>query len=716
MINDLEKYALTPSVLARMKGREFKLLSRTWKTWRPPLKMTISEWADEYRRMPMGVTSEPGRYSSTRLPWCKFIMDTIGARTYRDNILVGAAQVMAKTEMLNNIIGYYIHADPSPILVKYPTKESGEAWSKAKFSPMVDVTPVLRAIIGDSKSRDSGNTITNKKYAGGGLTVIGANSPSGMRQRSKRIVIQDEIDADQHSAGKEGDPTTLADKRAEAYSDAVKVKASTPTIAGQSRSWKMLENSTFHEWWVKPECCGQHQTLKRGCVKWPKTKTEEGKEVFHLDQCYIQCEHCGAHWDDLDRQRAIMAGEPRARNPESKIFGFHINGFYKLIGGKDQFSSMLEEFAVGFLDAVKAGAEALKVWTNTFMAECWEEEYEKLDEKAIIARAEEYDPDALLPDGVLRVEGAADVQADRIEAELIGYGEGEETWGLGYAVFMGDPSQLGDQCWKDLDQFIARSFKHPAGVTMTAKSFFVDSGTKQDEVLKFTGPRKARGVFACKGLNVVGKVIPILPRKPSINNKRKIPQWMVGVTSAKTVIYGRIMLPVPGAGSMHYPKGHGYDARYFRQLTTERRIQRYSQGRAYYIFESGDRRNEPLDIRVYALAAHRRVLFDAEKLKAELAMKNNPNEEAPEQDDEGQGESANPATVEASERVGPRAGNLTFERAPVDKPSQVVATSPAVIIDSKPAKVTSGWRLAPYVPVSQRGGTSGSGEAILKRD
>jgi phage terminase large subunit GpA-like protein len=154
---------------------------------------------------------------------------------------------------------------------------------------------------------------------------------------------------------------------------------------------------------------------------------------------------------------------------------------------------------------------------------------------------------------------------------------------------------------------------------MVATSFFVDSGAKQDRVFQFTAPRKARGIFASKGYNSPAKPIPILPRKPSTNNKRKIPQWIVGVTAAKTVIYDRIMLPVPGPRSMHFPKGYGYDARFFRQLTSEKRRLRYSHGKPYYIYEAGDRRNEPLDIRVYALAAHRRVLFDAVKLKAELA-------------------------------------------------------------------------------------------------
>ena len=690
MITEPEKYELTASVLARMKGREVKLLAKAWKTWRPPLKLTISQWADEFRRMPMGVTSEPGRYSSERLPWCKFILDTIGGRTYRDTILVGAAQVMGKTEILLSVCGYYIHADPSPILVKYPTKESGEAWSKAKFTPMVDATPVLREIIGDSKSRDGGNTITNKKFAGGGLTVIGANSPSGMRQRSKRVILQDEIDADEHSAGVEGDPVTLADKRSGAFADAVLVKASTPTIAGQSRSWKLLENSTFHEWHVVPDCCGKSQVLKMSCLKWEKTKGDKGKDIHHPETAKYFCEHCGVAWDDLDRQRAIMAGKPIARNPAAKTFGFHLSGLYKLIGGNTNYSSMLEEFVADFLEATKGGPETLKVWKNTFAAECWEEEFEKLDEKAALARAEDYAPDVVLPKGVLRIEGAADVQGDRIEAELIGYGEGEETWGLGYHVFHGDTAQLSSQCWADLDKLIATTLKHAGGATMAVKSFFVDSGTKQDEVLKFTGPRKARGVFACKGYNSAGKVIPILGRKASINNKRKVPQWIIGVTSAKTVIYGRIMLPVPGAGSMHFPKGYGYDARYFKQLTSERRYQRYSHGRAYYIYEAGDRRNEPLDIRVYALAAHRRVLFDAATLRAELAT---PVSAATETAPKTEAERSNlPADV------GPKAQGLVFESAPLDKPTGNAG----------------GFKLPDYVLMSQREGGENKGASIFK--
>lgn len=686
-------YKMPRSLKQRMRFKEYRLLKKAWAVWRPPLAMSISEWSREFRRMPAGVTSEPGRYDPDRLPWCRFILDTIGARTYQDCVLVGAAQVMGKTEILNSVVGFFVHAEPSPILVKYPTKESAEAWSKSKLDPMIQATPALKELFGEVRARDSGNTMTEKRFPGGSITMIGANSPSGMRQRSKKIVIQDEIDADEHSAGVEGDPVSLADKRAESYGDRVLVKASTPTIAGVSRCWKLLENSTFHEWWVKCPHCGEYHVLSMANLKWPKTMTEDGKKVaeHHVADAYYECPHCAAKWDDLDRQRAIMAGQARARNPKSRRFGFHVGGFYKLIGGSQSHHSMLHEFAEAFLDQAAAGPEEKKVYRNTFEAMPWEDTFEKLDERAVLARAENYDPAAMLPAGVLRIAGAADVQHDRIEAELVGYGEGEETWGLGYAVFHGDTSKPGGP-WDDLDKFRAKVFAHPSGKALGCAAFFVDSGNQQDRVIAYTAPRRSLGVYACKGKNVPGKQDPILPRKPSVNNKQKAHQWLVGVTAAKTVIYSRIMLPVPGPGSMHFPRGHGYDERYYRQLTSERRMTRYSHGRPYFIYESGERRNEPLDIRVYALAAHRLTPFDAVRLRAELGpildVTASSSPDVPR------------GTISATAQVGPSAGGMQFERAPVEV-TTVGAFAPLVSAAPAAARVAS-VKLPAYVPMHLR--------------
>lgn len=687
-----DSYDASEGVRRRVAGRDRKLIAKVWKMWAPPVSMTVSEWAQKNRVMADGATSEPGGYNPDRLPWQRFIQDQITNLRYNRFTLCGASQTTGKTEMLNNVIGYFIDHDPSAIIVAYPSKDSADSWSKKKLVPMIESTPALRRRIGDPRSRDGGNTISYKKFPGGWIGVVGKNSPNKLRQQSARITIDDEKDGDKASSGDEGDASDLLANRSESFSNSVYIGASTPTIAGQSKIWRDLEVSDWHVWECKCQKCGEYQELKWSQLQWDTDKDEHGKITKHHPKTarYV-CAHCGEHWNDIDRQRAITAGRARATRPENEDFGFHQNGLYKMIGGKTRDGSMLVEFAKKFLKAQKNGREALKVWTNTFLCEPFSEDFEKLDEKAVAGRAEDYDPDVVTPAGVLRVEVGADVQEDRIEMEFVGYGEGEETWGLGYHVLHGDTQA--NAVWEQLDALLAKTFAHPSGKALGVTSAFIDSGARQDRVMQFTGPRRSRGIFASKGYNSPGKPVPILGRRPSINNKKKIPQWIVGVTAAKTVIYSRIMAPVPGPGSMHFPKGHGYDARYFRQLTSEKRMTRYSHGRPYYIYEAGDRRNEPLDIRVYALAAHRRTPFDSVKLKQELSA-------SPPCDSPGQRvKSENPS----------KASPLQSDWRAGMEPAQITPSA-APLLSASPTPPASAPRPA-YVPMSQR--FRGGGGATL---
>lgn len=636
--------------------------------FRPPPLLSVAEWAEKFRVLSRGATSEPGRYRCDRVPYQRGIMDAFTDVTVRETVLCIASQI-GKTELLSNLVGYLIHAHPSPILIKYPTLDAAKGYSKEKLDPMIDATPVLRERIREARSRDSGNTILQKSFPGGFIRIAGANSPSGLRRASCRAVLQDEIDSDPPSAGSEGDPVALADRRASNFSDAIFVKMSTPTIRGQSRIWRLLEDSDYQTWRAVCPHCNQAQELAWANVRWETGEDGKGKP----ETAYYAAE-CGCTWNDMDRQRAIMRGHWEARQPFVGRRGYHVSGLYKLMGAKPQFKSMLHEFVVDFLEAKKAGPERMKTWVNTFLAEPSEEDtFEKLDEKAIMARAEGYEPDVCMPAGVLRIEVGVDVQQDRVELEFVGYGDAEETWGLGYHVLHGDTQAA--EVWGELDTLLTKTFPTACGRRIGVTTTFIDSGDRQDRVLQFTGPRRTRGIFASKGLNTPGKQVPILPRKPSINNKRKVPQWMVGVTAAKTVVYSRIMLPVPGPGSMHFPKGHGYDARFFRQLTSERKKLRYSHGRPYYIFEADKRRNEPLDIRVYSLAAHRRTPFDAEQARKAL---------------------------DALPIVGPVTPDVT---AAADWKAGLVEVAPAPSAETpaqKPKQPASGVKLPAYVPMSQR--------------
>ncbi|TOP22874.1 phage terminase large subunit family protein, partial [Vibrio parahaemolyticus] len=62
------------------------------------------------------------------------------------------------TKILDHVVGYYLSHDPSPILVVQPRVEDAEDYSKGEIAPMLRDTPVLKAIAGEAKAKDSGQT------------------------------------------------------------------------------------------------------------------------------------------------------------------------------------------------------------------------------------------------------------------------------------------------------------------------------------------------------------------------------------------------------------------------------------------------------------------------------------------------------------------------------------------------------------------------------
>lgn len=567
--------------------------------------LSISEWADRYRVLSREATARAGKWSREDVPYQNEPMDSAGDATVTDTILMWAAQ-LGKSELINNILGFFAHSDPAPQLLAQPTIELAEAYSKERIAPMIRDTPELRRLVRDPRSRDSGNTLLSKVYPGGNMALVGANAPSGLAGRPRRIVLLDEIDRYPDSAGSEGDPCSLADKRAESFPNAVKFKTSTPTIKGTSRIEKLLDQSDCRKWHVCCPRCQAEQVLLWAQIKWPDGKPEEA---------FMECanESCLAQLNDAERVAMVKGGTWKATKPFAGIRGYWLNGLNSLFGAQKGFRNKLHQFAADFLKAKDGGAESVKVWTNTFLAETYEEAGESIDPLELANRTEEFDPLTILPRTVFVLTAGMDVQGDRIEVGVDGWGEDEECWGIIYRVIYGDPRKA--EIWADLDKLLTQEFPHPSGRKLTIERAFIDCGYAMDRVLAFTGPRASRGVFACRGVNRVGvQVPPLLPPRPSRNNKARVPFWPVGVTVAKTAIYSRLVMLPGGPRTIHFPQMErkdgtvetfGFDEQYFKQLTAEKMRTRYSYGQAYKIFEKDNNsvRNEAIDIRVYSLAA-----------------------------------------------------------------------------------------------------------------
>lgn len=569
-----------------MKEKTTKLFKRIFSVLKPPPDLKLSEWADTYRQLSSEASASPGKWRTDKAPYQREIMDAITNIDIQKVVVMSAAQVGKTDAMVLNPIGYYVHYEPSPIMVIQPTIQMAEAFSKERLSPMIRDTPVLAERIND-KSRNSGNTIQQKVFPGGHVTMVGANSPAGLRSRPIRVLLADEIDAYPASAGAEGDPLLLASKRLTTYWNKKQVDISTPTIKGLSRIEVEYNNSSRGEWNVPCPHCGTLQPLK-----WSNIEFDED----NLERIHYVCEECGAVSTEAEWKEHFIDGKFIHEDPENPVKGFHLNTLASTIA---TWKEVVEKFLVANEEKKKGNIELMKVWTNTEMGETWEEEGETLEEDELIKRREYYGCE--VPDGVMYLTAGVDTQDDRFEIEVVGWGIEHESWGIKYAVIFGKLDQ--SQIWKDLDAFLQQTFQKKDGTKLALRCVCVDSGGHYtNEVYKFCKQRFSRNIFAVKGSNDSAAAYI---QKPKKNNREQAYRFDIGVDTGKSLLMGRLKVEEAGPGYCHFPieDDKGYDKKYFEGLTAEKKVLRYKKGKPYFVWEKIRERNEPLDCRNYAAAA-----------------------------------------------------------------------------------------------------------------
>jgi phage terminase large subunit GpA-like protein len=568
-------------------------LADCWKALKPPPNLTISQWADEERFLSPEASAEPGRWRTDTNEFQRGIMDAISDPLVETVVVLCSSQV-GKTEMLLNTIGYYIHHDPSPILVVQPTIKMAETFSKDRLAPMLRDTPALKGRIRDPRERDSGNTIDHKIFDGGHITLSGSNSPASLASRPIRVLLVDELDRFDESVGGEGDPLSVVRTRTARFWNRKIVVVSTPTVKGASRIVQAYAETDQRKCHVPCPDCDEPQVLKWEQVRWDKDVDKDGKTVkHHPETAHYVCEHCGVLWDDVSRWNALRQCFWEATAPFTGSAGF--GGVWEAYA----FGSRLSDVVRRFLSD-KNDPSRLQTFVNTVLGQEWEEFGETVQAGSLIQRVEAYD-DKSLPSGIALLTVGVDIQDDRIEAQIIGWGPNEESWVVWYEVIPGDPSQ--PHIWKELDGLLLSGFQRDDGRQLKIASACVDTGGHHgDTAISFCKQRRIRKIYPTKGMAGPKPVWPMRASRTKTNEQI----YMVGVDTAKDTIYGRLKIGEPGPGFVHFPALDGIDSSYFEQLTSERVATRFREGRPYrvWVLEKG-KRNEALDTFVLALAARK---------------------------------------------------------------------------------------------------------------
>ena len=558
---------------------------------RPETPLTVSEWADRYRKLSSKASAEPGPWRTDRTPYLREPMDCLSSESPVQRVVMMFAAQTGKTEAGSNWLGYVIDHAPGPMLCVQPTVEMAKRLSKQRLESMITETPCLAAKIAPARARDSGNTMFSKEFSGGIMLLTGANSATGLRSAPCRYLFCDEVDGFPADVDGEGDPVSLAERRTTTFARRKILLTSTPTVKDFSRIEAEYQRSDQRRFYVPCPSCGAMEWLKWGQLKWADGQPETAR---------YQCEHCGERFEEMHKPAMLRGGEWRATAPSNgRTAGFHLSGLDSPLGG-----CSWEQLVDDVLRA-KGEAPALKSFVNTRLAETWEEDYAaKVSADGLLARRLDYKP-GVCPAGVVLLTGGVDVQDNRLAVSVWGWGEGETGWLVWHQELMGDPTQT--EVWEQLDHVLATEWETEGGKHLKLAQVAVDSGGHcTHEVYRYVRDRGSRGVVAIKGSSrrnspAVGKGSKVDVNWRGKVIKRGVTLYQLGTDTIKTTLFGRLRHNET-TGGLNF--GLAADDEYYRQLTSERQALRYHRGFPIreWVKKAGDR-NEALDCAVYGYAA-----------------------------------------------------------------------------------------------------------------
>lgn len=550
----------------------------------------ISEWGDKYRILPTDSSSESGPYRIDRMPYLREIADELSPQSEAAEVTVVKGIQLGLTELGNNTLFCYSHLYRCPMLQILPTETATRTHATSKIWPSIEASPILKSIIRPRKTTD-GSSITNLVFNGGSITLAWSNSATSFASMSRRLVVCDDVDRWALTI-EGGDPLDLAKNRTEAFPNNKKIYYnSSPGEKHKSKIWPKYNNSSMGVYTMKCPHCGEDVVFEKDGFVFEKDENYQlvGNVVF-------VCSNNGCIIEEYMKFE-MMEEEKGARYvhtfPERiKHRGFRLPSYYSPF---KTWNEIFQEYLEAYKDMVtRKDTTKMASWTNTKDANVWEEKIDKLDSKEYLNRHEEYA--AEVPNGVFILTAGVDTQDDRLEVEVVGWGKYGESWSIAKLILEGDPKF--PRVWQKLDNVLENSYKHESGIDMKILGMGIDSGGhRTDYVYSYCKTRVEQNVFCMKGDNSVET--PILKSGISKNKDGSLRLYMIGVNSAKDVVYGQLITKEVGPGYMHYPKKPEYNEEHFKQLTGEAKDKTTGRWKKFRA------RNEALDLRVYAMATLR---------------------------------------------------------------------------------------------------------------
>ena len=547
---------------------------------RPPENITVSEWSERYRVLDVKSSAMPGKWRNSVTPYLQEIMDTANDFEIEETIFVKPTQV-GGTECIFNRLAHAIAQDPGPTMIVYPTDDLGESTSENRIIPMLKSSPELKKHFNERLS-SKGELQFDNMY----VSISGANSPASLASKPIRYLFLDEVDKYPPATRKEADPISLARERTKTFINRKIYMCSTPTLRS-GHIWKAKESADIEKHYVIP-CphCGAYIELKFQQLKWPGEDT--GLDAAdRAELCVYACQECGGIISDADKNRALASGMwkvVRSKAKTARKVAYWLNTLYSPF-------VRFSEIAKKFLDS-KDDPDLLHNFTNSWLAEPWEDTKLKTSAELVLERQTELEP-YILPSWTKLVTGGVDVQENCLYWTIRAWGDYITSQCIAHGQAFS---------FAEIEKEMNLEYRKEDGTPIMVDLVLVDSGDQTDEVYDFCA-MNSEWALPCKG---VGAQLSHY-RLSTVNktNSRAYGMNLVLVDGGKykDMIASR-MRKENGKGSWMVYKG--CDEEYAQQVTAEHKINvRNSKGQVTLVWQPKveGAANHYLDCEVYCMAA-----------------------------------------------------------------------------------------------------------------
>lgn len=606
------------------------VLSRIQAFPREAISETVSEWSENKRSIGAGLTARPGKIDFKKTPYNREVVDCLSdSSPVREVYFIKPTQIGYTVMVAENFIGYNIEYGIGPGIYVGGDQQMAEEEIEKRVDEMIynsGLEKKIRPNIQKSKGKSTGDRTDSKSYGGTFFRSVGPNSESKAASFPARWIIFDEMDKYPWQLVKNGVNTGDIVEKFTRRQDSFKkmgisktLGGSTPKDAATSRIEPLVEQGDKRYYNITCPKCGLQQPLIWTNFKFRrneqgkldiKRKMINGTETIIDDACWYECASESCDWILKDKDKMDYLQEkghggnaewiPTKESERPFVRSYVINGLY----GFREWWDIAEQFI-----RVKDDPFKFKDFVNDVLGETWKESANKPDDNELYILAQEFEqwPRGYIKKEIMFLTLACDVQQDRLEFGLMGFGKNRQGYLIDYWSEQGNPSEVENICWQKLSEKILAKYKREDGQELYVQVAFIDSSYLSDTVDLFCSafpydPNGIGGVYPVQGRESQDKIV----KKVASNIKTPV----IGIhdQELKRAVYN-VLKKRPFATNQ-YPGyylhfSHEYGNEFYKQLTSEEIVQISVKGelRGYKILNTKQRRNEVLDVVKYNLAA-----------------------------------------------------------------------------------------------------------------